>query len=166
MLYLNGIAGEFHDIDIMVSDADALEAKKLLENMGTLHQSVYGDRYKTKYFFEFSVDEVEVDLMGGFIITKGGRDYDCSLEATGKAKTVSVLGEAVPLQPVFVWRKNYELMDRASKAEMIDDAVRKGIITENSQKICATACSKPLPCAGYACGGEYLLFKKHTFCIK
>ena len=120
LLYFHRITDEFHDLDVMVDEKDALSAKEILLAMGTLHPSEGEGKYRTKYFFEFSVDGVEVDLIGGFAILKDGAAYDCGLDASQIVGSTTVNGQAVPLQSVQVWRRYYELMGRPAKVALID----------------------------------------------
>ena len=124
LLYFHQIAGEFHDLDIMVDEKDALQAKEILLTLGTLHPSVQDGRYPTKYFFEFTVDGVEVDLIGGYAIRKDGVVYDCNLDASQIAGSTEVNGQTIPLQSVQLWRRYYELMERPAKVALIDNGCR------------------------------------------
>lgn len=120
LLYFNNIVDEFHDLDIMVDDKDAPAAKEILLTMGTLHCSEPGKNYRTKHFFKFSIDDVEVDIMGGFAILKDGSVYDCSLNASEIIGNTLVNGQVIPLHSVQVWRRYYELMGRSAKVAVID----------------------------------------------
>lgn len=120
LLYLKGIAEEFHDIDLMVAESDIGRAKELLLNIGTLHPANPNAQYRTRHFLEFSVDGVDVDVMAGFVIVDGGQEHDCSLHRDQIAEHIMVGSTAVPLQSVALWREYYRLMHRDSKVAMID----------------------------------------------
>lgn len=130
MLYFNRIASEFNDIDIMIDDKDAPNAKQLLMSLGTLIDTVPGVNYRTKHFYEFTIDGVEVDIMGGFAIYKDGIVHDCSLKQTDIASYEQVNGQLVPLNSVYVWRGYYELMGRDAKVALIDAFLAKNSTTE------------------------------------
>lgn len=125
MLYFHHIAEDFHDLDIMVDVKDALKAKELLSEMGTLHETAPKENYRTKYFFELTIDGVDIDLIGGFAIEKEGTVYDCALKREEIDGSVTVLGQKVPMQSVRAWRRFYELMGRTAKVELIDRAIDK-----------------------------------------
>ena len=76
LLYVKGIATDFHDIDIMVLEEDALRVKDVLLRMGSQQPSHSNPRYQTTYFFEFIVAGVEIDVMGDFVIVKDGIAHD------------------------------------------------------------------------------------------
>ncbi len=119
LLYLKGYVDDFHDIDIMVADADAAVMETVLQSMGRLQPSTRGS-YETKHFREFVVDGVDVDMIGGFAIVCEGRVYDCDLEPAQIVEYAKVHGERIPMQDVALWRRYYTLMGRAQKVAIID----------------------------------------------
>lgn len=122
LLYFKGIVSEFRDIDIMVKDEDAQAAKTILLSMGTLEPQKSSAKYKTKAFYEFTVDGVDIDVMAGFVIVKDSVDYDCSLNENEIAEHIILGNEKIPLHSVAVWRRYYELMEKPEKVRMIDEA--------------------------------------------
>lgn len=130
LLYFKGIADNFNDIDLMLAAEDAETAKNLLLGMGMLLPPKPNEKYKTPHFYEFVIDGVEVDVMGGFIIVKDGRDYDCSLTRDMIVERIAVNGQSIPLQAVSAWRRYYKLMGREQKVAMIDGAVNIRKATE------------------------------------
>lgn len=125
MLYLNGVADRFDDLDIMVQTDQALRAKDILRSMGAMQAANPAAQYGTKYFFEFVIGGVDVDLMGGFAIREEEIEHDCSLKPSQIAETREICGKKVPLQALSVWREYYEWMGRRAKVEMIDARNRK-----------------------------------------
>ena len=79
MLYLRGIVTQFHDIDIMVAECDAERAEQAICRIGKEQPRNGTAQYKTRYFIEFTVDGVDVDLMAGFVIVLDGTDHECPL---------------------------------------------------------------------------------------
>lgn len=120
LLYLKGIAAEFHDIDLMVAEEDISRAKELLLPLGTLNLPNPSAQYRTRHFLEFSIDGVEVDVMAGFVIVDQGREYDCSLRKDQITGHAMVNDTPIPLHAVALWREYYRLMHRDSKVAMID----------------------------------------------
>lgn len=57
--------------------------------------------------------------MGGMVIVKDGKEYDCSLSPSQVAEYVWISGERIPLQSLADWRRYYLLMGREEKAAMI-----------------------------------------------
>lgn len=120
LLYFKGIVPEFHDIDIMVAEPDAERAKAALCRIGSLAPQRGEPQYKTRWFLEYTVNGVDVDMMAGFVIVRDGVDCECPLLAEDMGDTTVVDGETVPLHSLSAWRRNYALMGRTAKAEMID----------------------------------------------
>lgn len=120
LLYFKGVVREFNDIDIMVDEKDVERCKNILLNMGTMGAANPDPRYKTRTFIEFTVDEVEIDVIAGFVIVENGVEHDCSLRADQITEYTIVGGERVPLQGLPLWRQYYEWMGRTSKVELIE----------------------------------------------
>lgn len=74
-------------------------------------------------YFKGIVDEFhDIDLMGGFTITKADGEHRCFLRKEDICEKVLVDGEQIPLHSLTEWRRYYELMGRSAKLKMIDDA--------------------------------------------
>lgn len=123
LLWFKGYVDDFHDVDLLVTVGDAEKMEGILRSMGSLQPSTRGS-YATKRFREFTIDGVDVDMMGGYAIVRDGRVYDCELEPSQVAEYAEVYGERVPLHSVALWRRYYELMGRDEKVAIID---QKGI---------------------------------------
>ncbi|MGL5258845.1 MAG: hypothetical protein ACRC7V_01925 [Lachnospiraceae bacterium] len=126
MLYLRGIVLEFADIDFMIKEDDCIIAKNILMEMGTLKESNAGT-YATKYFYEFTVNGIELDVMGGFAIVKDNIIYDCSLDTSKNFDHVMVKGEMIPMDSVQNWYHYYQLMGRDKKVELLKVFMEKSV---------------------------------------
>lgn len=120
LLYLKGKTVTFHDVDILVIEEDAEKLKALLSPMGTLAMANPNELYKTKHFLEFCIDEVEIDVMAGFVIVHDGKEWDCSLKPDQIVDYYDLDGIQIPLQSLELWKHYYTLMDRDEKVEMIE----------------------------------------------
>ncbi|MCY1714703.1 nucleotidyltransferase domain-containing protein [Caproiciproducens galactitolivorans] len=120
LLYLKGMVQEFHDIDIMVAEADAEKAKKVLLSFGKLLPAGPKGQYKTKYFWEFDVDGVDIDMMAGFTIVHDGMDFYFPLEKEQINDYTEINGAVIPLQSLDEWRIYYKLMGRTDKIAIMD----------------------------------------------
>jgi hypothetical protein len=76
--------------------------------------------YRTKFFFEFVMDDVDIDLMAGMIILHDGIEEDCSLDVRKIESCVELEGERIPLYSLAEWRRFYSCMGRDAKVAMID----------------------------------------------
>lgn len=120
LLYFKGITSEFHDIDIMVAEEDVEILKDVLSSFGNIQPPNANVQYKTKYFFEFNVDGVDIDVMAGFIIINEGKEYYFPLKKESINDYTEVNGIKIPLQSLEEWRNYYKLMGRDEKVKMID----------------------------------------------
>lgn len=125
LLYLKGIAKSFHDIDIMTTEEDAERVKRALGEIGEIQPANPNQQYKTRHFYEFVVDGVDVDVMAGFVIVRDGVAYECPFAADSIAEYADVNGQRIPLQAVADWRRYYDLMGRTAKVDLIDRAARE-----------------------------------------
>lgn len=120
LLYFKGKTDTFHDIDIMTTESDVNSVKEILIQYGNLALPSPDKQYRTKYFLEFTIDDVEIDVMAGFVIVCDEVEYDCSLDPESISDFIEVNGVKIPLQSLNEWRKYYKLMGRTAKVEMID----------------------------------------------
>lgn len=118
LLYFEGKADVFHDIDFMVEEEDYPKMKEILSSLGAIEPPNPNARDKTRHFLEANVDGVEVDVMDGFIIRKEGKELDASFREDQVERRVLVGEGAVPLMKVSLWKTYYEWMGRENKAEM------------------------------------------------
>ena len=119
LLYFKGYTEDFHDLDILIGETDPAKMDEILKDFGPFPESEKGT-YATKYFREFEVDGVEVDVIGGFAIVSQGQVYDCSLQASQITAYAEAYGEPIPLHSVSLWRDYYALIGRDAKVALID----------------------------------------------
>lgn len=119
LLYFKRIAPDFHDIDIMVTNEDAASAKDILMRLGSLQPPNPNEKYQTKLFLEFVIDDVDVDMMAGFAIVHQDSVFDCSLQKDEIVEFYDLQGEQIPLQSLERWCLYYELMGRDEKVRTI-----------------------------------------------
>ena len=120
LLYFHGKTDMFHDLDLMIAEQDAEQVKHLLEAMGSLAPKKPNPGYRTRGFLEFTIEQVEIDVMAGMVIVREGQEYDCSLQEDQIDGFREVHGERIPLQKLSLWRRYYALMGRDQKVAMID----------------------------------------------
>ena len=106
----------------MVIERDVFHLKETLLSLGTLNLPHFDSTYQTKYFFEFVIDEVDIDVMAGFAIVYDGKVYDCSLYEDQIIEYKFINNVKIPLQSILLWREYYRLMHRDNKVLLIDNA--------------------------------------------
>lgn len=117
LLYLNGIVQEFNDIDIMIAEADIEKAKQVMLSLGTQAPPKQSAQYKTKHFYEFEMDGVDVDLMADFTVVRDDAEYYFPLEKEHIVGYAKINGATIPMQSVEAWRTYYERMDRVERID-------------------------------------------------
>lgn len=120
LLCLKGITDVCHDIDLMIAEEDAESVKEVLMSFGSLKPPNPAAQYKTKCFLEFVAEGIDIDVIAGFTIVNGGKEYYFPLEKGSIHDYKEINGVPIPLQSVREWRKYYELMGRTQKVAMID----------------------------------------------
>jgi len=120
LLYFKGIVSEFNDIDIMVAEEDAEVLKDILLSLGNMQTSSPNFKCRSKCFWKFNVDGVDIDVMSGFSIIDNDKEYYFPLKAEDIKDYTEVDGVKIPLQSVEEWRIYYKLMGRDAKVKMID----------------------------------------------
>lgn len=119
LLYLKGKTDVFHDIDIMIMESDAEKVKTIMSRLGAVQPPNPNIQYKTKHFIECVVENVDVDIMAGFVIVNDGIEYDCSLKKCEISDSILINKQVIPLHSLELWKRYYELMGRTEKAAMI-----------------------------------------------
>ena len=127
MLYLKGIAREFHDIDLMISNDDVEIVRIILSDMGEIKPANQNPNpmFHTKSFMEFTIDTIDVDVMAGFSIINDAKLFDYSLQKEQIVEKILLETELIPLQSPLLWCEYYRLMGRNEKVDMIERAVSK-----------------------------------------
>ena len=120
LLFLKGKTEGFNDIDLMVMDDAAEAVVKILLQHGALVPSKVSAHFKTKYFYEFVIDGVGVDVMAGMVIINQDKEHSFSLKAESVVEYVLIYDVEIPLQSLAEWRNLYLLMGRHDKVAMID----------------------------------------------
>ena len=119
LLYLKGKTDTFHDIDILVLESDVEKVRAILAKLGVIEPPNPDARYRTGHFIECRIQDVELDVMAGFVIVRDGVEYDCSLKEEEITDSILVRDQLIPLHSLALWKRYYELMGRREKAAMI-----------------------------------------------
>lgn len=120
LLYIKGIVSDFHDIDIMVAEADADAAQAVLSSLGGQLPVKPKDRYRSKRFLSFRIDGVDVDVIAGFTIIYEGEEHYFPLIGEEIKDHAEIDGTLIPLQSLGAWRRYYRLMGRDDKAALLE----------------------------------------------
>ena len=120
LLYFKGIANEFNDIDIIIDEKDVEKVKKILLSFGSLQPKNPNVQYKTKHFLEFKIDDIDFDIISGFVIVCDNDEYYFPLEKNMIKDYININDVNIPLHSIEEWHTYYKLMGRTEKVKMID----------------------------------------------
>jgi hypothetical protein len=118
MLYLRNLVDTFSDIDIRIKDSDVDNILKLFSNF-KLHVRNPNDKYKTTFFIEYTIDDVEIDIISGFTIVSEGLEHFFPLEDTRLNDQVIIDNEIIILDSINEWILYYTLMNREDKIKLL-----------------------------------------------
>lgn len=126
MLYHHGIGRSPRDIDIQVELSDIKKLDEILSAFGEKRERLPNAVYRTRYFYEYDIDGVEVDVMGGLCVNHEGEDH--AFDFTGKSLEgyMDLEGIRVPLVSLREWHEIYKVLPgREEKVEMIEKYMRE-----------------------------------------
>lgn len=125
MLSHYGIVQDPGDIDIMVDMKDIHRLDSLLSKLGERVAGVPDKTYKTRYFYEYMIDGIEVDVMAGLCIHNKGEDHVFSFTVDSIGDYMELDDVEVPLAKLEEWCEIYRVLPgRGKKAEAIREYLK------------------------------------------
>lgn len=121
LLSTYGFISKPNDIDIFIDINDISEADKILSKLGTKKEFEKSSTYSTKFFYEYTIDNVDIDVMSGFAInhSEGIFEYIFDSKSISNFKTIN--GIKIPFTSLEDWYVIYQLIpNREYKVEMIE----------------------------------------------
>ena len=120
MLYRNGLAEDFNDIDLVVAQEDAFKAEEVLLSLGKSGGERSSGVFETDVFCSYEVDGIGVDMMAGLAIRHDGGIYRYAFREDSVCDTWPVYGTMLPFCALEDWCVLYHLMPgKEKKAERI-----------------------------------------------
>ena len=93
----------------------------VLNNLGTKHKEKENKGYATRYFYEYTIDEVGIDIMSGLALVHERGIFYHSFDLYSISKTKVIHKTAVPFASLEDWYVLYQLIpDREEKVEKIE----------------------------------------------
>ena len=120
LLYINGLSDTFEDIDLIVQDKDALAAQRLLIKHGPMQPRNPDERFRTRGFFEFIIDEAEIDLMSVLAIMLDGEETIIPFDESSIQRHEPFGIETLPLMYLEDWYVIYALIERTGKLDLLE----------------------------------------------
>ncbi|TAH63095.1 MAG: hypothetical protein EWM50_03915 [Gottschalkiaceae bacterium] len=122
MLNHYGLADKPNDIDILVGIDDIKKVDAILKSVGEKKIYEKTDTYSTEYFYEYVINDFDVDVMAGFKINycDGIFEYIFDKDSISEMKIIN--GVQIPLTSLEDWYVIYQLIpNREAKVEIIEN---------------------------------------------
>ncbi|PAB60268.1 nucleotidyltransferase family protein [Anaeromicrobium sediminis] len=117
---------EINDIDIFVHEDHIEKADALLKKLGNKKEREKVGTYSTKYFYEYVIDHIDIDVMAGFVINHGSGQYNYIFDEKSITAYMHMGEIQVPLTALEDWYVIYNLIpNRQYKVKLIEDYLNK-----------------------------------------
>jgi hypothetical protein len=121
MLYFHGLIDNPNDLDILVHESDAEQLDELLKKLGVRSNKEYKETFATKYFYNYMVEGIEIDLIGGFIINHAEGKYKLTFDSDTIVEFKVINGINIPLSSLEDWYVIYQLIpNREHRTQAIE----------------------------------------------
>lgn len=127
LLYHYGLVDKPNDIDILVALEDVEKLDHILQGLGEKTKWEKTATYKTKHFYEYVINDIDVDVMSGLRINSGEKTYNYMFDSSSIVGSMNVNNVMIPLMSLEDWYVIYQLIPkREEKVLMIE-----GYLLEN-----------------------------------
>lgn len=122
LLNYYGLVNNPNDIDILIALEDKEKIDSIFKSLGEGEQREKNTAYGTKYFGEFRINNVDVDIMGGFIINHENGKYEYIFDEYAVTSFMNLEGVKIPLTSLEDWYVAYQLIpNRDYKVNIIEN---------------------------------------------
>ena len=137
-----GLIDKPNDIDIFISTDDIEKADEILKSIGEKKRWEKTSTYSTKYFYEYVINEVDVDVMSGFSVNhnEGIFRYIFDNNSISEFKVINDVN--IPFTSLEDWYVIYQLIpNREAKVKMIEkyilsNGIKKPLLLERVLEGC------------------------------
>lgn len=115
-----GLIEKPNDIDIFVDIKDIERVDEILKSIGEKKRWEKTSTYSTKYFYEYTVDGIDIDVMAGFAVNhnNGVFEYIFDYNAISEFRLINRVN--IPFTSLEDWFVIYQLIpNRETKVKMI-----------------------------------------------
>lgn len=133
MLHHYGLVAMPNDIDILVDIKDIEKVDSILKEMGEKKPLNPLKMYSTKYFYEYDIQGVDIDVMAGFIINHEEGSYEYTFhkdslvfeKVNNSSAEDSIDNITLPYTTLEDWYILYQLIPgRENKVQLIEDYLK------------------------------------------
>ncbi|MBE4906927.1 hypothetical protein IMZ08_02495 [Bacillus luteolus] len=126
LLYFHQLVKDPNDIDLLVSENDALTLIKTLNELGSSREAYSTYPFCTKYFSTLIVNTTEIDVMGGFCIQHPVGKYKLEFDEKSVVDYITINKSKVPLTALEDWFVLYQLMpNKQEKVALLENYFSK-----------------------------------------
>lgn len=116
-----GFIDKPNDIDIFIDIKDIERADKILKDIGEKKKWEKTTAYSTKYFYEYVIGGIDVDVMAGFAVKHSSGVFEYIFDHDSISENKAINGVAIPFTSLEDWYVIYQLIpNRQPKVEMIE----------------------------------------------
>lgn len=127
-----GLIDKPNDIDIFVDIKDIDKVDEILKSIGDKKPWEKAATYSTKYFYEYVINGIDIDVMAGFRINHNSGVFEYVFDNSSILETRKINGIDIPFTSLEDWYVIYQLIpNREAKVNMIEK-----YITSNGIKRC------------------------------
>lgn len=122
MLNQFGLVNDSNDIDVFVDIKDINRADEILQGIGEKKETGESSLYSTKFFYEYLINEIDIDVMAGFSVghNRGVYDFIFDSESISKIETINEVD--IPFTSLEDWYVIYQLIpNREFKVKLIEE---------------------------------------------
>ncbi|MBC8060573.1 MAG: hypothetical protein H7Y18_07895 [Clostridiaceae bacterium] len=117
-----GLINRPNDIDILVDLKDIEEADEILKSMGEKKKWEKKDTYSTKYFYEYVINGVDVDVMAGLCINHNNGMYRYIFDNSSIIEVATIKGVNIQFSALEDWYVLYQLIpNRENKVRLLEN---------------------------------------------
>ncbi len=126
-----GLINKPNDIDIFVDIKDINKADEILKEIGEKKTYEKTAIYSTKYFYEYRINKIDVDVMAGFAINHNCGVFEYIFDKKSISDIKKYNGVNIPFTSLEDWYIIYQLIpNREQKVKMIEDYLLSNGIKE------------------------------------
>lgn len=144
LLNFHGLIEKPNDVDIFIDVKNIEKADLLLMELGIRKSQNGIDTYATKHFYEYVINEMDVDVMAGFIINFDGGSYKYVFDEKSITDINVIRGVKIPFTSLEDWYVIYQLIpNREPKVKLIEEYLKQNGIKNMYLIERALNCSMP-----------------------
>jgi hypothetical protein len=137
-----GLIDKPNDIDIFVDIDDIERADEVLKSIGHKKKWEKTGLYETKYFFEYVIEDIDIDVMAGFAVKHSSGIFEYIFDNNSISEFKIINDVSIPFTSLEDWYVIYQLIPhREAKVKMIEkyllsNGIKKTIVLKRALEGC------------------------------